>query len=1792
MKLKNLYILILFLATSATTSFGQYRIMLKNESFTPDKNISVEKLVELNKKMTSLNRKSFVIIQFENIPTESEKKQLQAEGIELLDYIPNNAYSATVTRAFSAATLQKNNVRSVLELSANQKMHASLVQGNFPAHALKASGTVDLWISFPKTFSYKEVSEELKNQNFNMTSDLYQAYGVLELRVAKNRIKELALLPFVQYVQAVPGPDQAFNDRSEENSRANVLSSSVSGNRNLHGEGVVVGIGDDSNPMTHVDFNSRIINRFASETSSSHGMHVMGTLGGGGIMHERYKGYVPKATIVSHYFSNLLANLPNYVKDYGMVVTNNSYGNDVTSCSSFGVYDLYSQILDQQAFEMPYLQNVFAAGNSGAITCSPFPTGFANILGGYQTAKNILTVGNTTQEGIISGSSSRGPVKDGRIKPEIVVQGTSIKSTMPNNQYGVGSGTSMAAPAVSGSVALLYQQYRKLNAGANPKSALVKALICNSGIDKGNAGPDYQYGFGWLNLLRAVKMLESGSYFGGSVGNKGSKTEKITVPANTAQLKVMLYWNDPAAAVLASQTLVNDLDLEVTTPRSAKILPKLLDAAPLNVNNPATTGADHINNIEQVVINNPEAGEYVIAIKGTAINQNPLQEYFIVYDAVPVETTLTYPIGTERLQQGETIFISWDSFGNESNGFTVQYSSNNGESWTDINTAVAADIRQLSWTVPAITSSQMKIKITQNGTDKVSVSEAFTVMGVPVITLAPEQCEGYIATQWEAVPGATDYEVMILEGDDMVSAGTTTSTSYSFSGLSIDAVHWVSVRARLNGKPGRRATAISRKPDNGTCSGTISDNDLKLAAIVSPVSSGRKFTSSELSSASKITIRIKNLDDASSTGDFKVRYYIDNVLKGEQTLVTSIPSGATHDHTFANLADLSAIRSYNLRVEIEKSGDPVLRNNTLVQTISQLNNTAITMPFSDDMESLPVQEFFTNKMGLNGADRYDLTSTSNVGRVRTFVNTGLAHSGTKALMLDTDRFIAGGNTNYLIATYNLSAFNAASDDIRMNFRYKNHGQSSNADNKVWIRGKDTDEWIEVYNLFTNQSAMGTAYKLSSDIELSRILAANSKSFSASFQIRFGQYGKLMIGDNYSGSGYSFDDIKIFQIANDLQLVRLIGPVNSGCSLGNAEQVKISVRNNSPNTLADIPVKFQIDNGQIFTESIMSLAGNSTVEYTFSARANLSEPGNHVVKVWVDSPSDSNRSNDLATVELFNSPLIASFPYLEDFEGGNGFWYTGGTNSSWKYGSPSSSKVSRAASGSKAWKTNLSGNYNMKETSYLYSPCFDLRGMVAPTISFNMALDIEDCGSSACDVGYMEFSTDGTTWNRLGANGQGTNWYNKSYSNNHAWSILQYTRWHVATMALPAGSASIRLRFVLNTDATESKEGIAIDDIHVYDNRKGIYDGSSATAIALPEAGEKGWVNYLNSGTLVASVHANNQNLGETDVRMYTHSGTVRNVNNQYYLNRNITIKPVNSNLTDSISVRVYFLDSDIEKLINATGCSGCGKPSSVSELGISKYSDSNNNKEDGSVTNNNGPGWLFIAAAKTRKVPFDKGYFAEFKVKNLSEFWLSKEAMNANTPLPVDLISFTARKKDGPEASEDVLTEWVTSSEVNFSHFELEVARGNDALKLGQFTQVGKILAGGNEKAGKRYAFTDYEPNKSDVRYYRLKMVDLDETFKYSTIRPVVINEKIDWQVYPNPSKDVINIVYQANAGDEVSVRVIDLTGRSSLKGSWAASGSAQKYQINLGSADFTPGLYMVEVMAGKKREVFRVMKL
>lgn len=1800
--------MLLFSLSLAAQNDSRYSLLLKSGSFIPEKNITTTQLDALNSKVAKSGGQTLVFIQFEQLPTATQQQQLQQAGIRLLDYVPNNAYTAAVTSAVNADELNRLQVRSLTEMTAAQKMLPSLSAGIFPPHAVKVGGTVDVWISFPRSASFETVRRELQQRNFDIQSTLFKEQRIIALRISAQRLIELASLPFIEYVEAAPGEDQPLNNYSRTSDRANVLNKPASsGGRNLRGDGIVIGIGDNADPL-HVDFTGRKISRAGIE-ANYHGTHVHGIAGGGGIWNELYTGHAPKSILLSQTFSGVWVNSSTYYADHRMVITNNSYGSITQDCSYSGFYDTYSRILDAQAISLPKVINTFAAGNSGIgfpLSCSPFPSGYKSVLGGYQSSKNVLTVGNTYADGVIFPQSSRGPVKDGRLKPEIAAQGTFVVSTAVAQDYSENTGTSMANPAVSGGLALLYQRYRQINGPASdPDNGLMKAILCNTATDKGNTGPDYIYGFGWLNLLRAVELLEAGNYVQNSVGNGGDNTFDITVPANTAHLKVMLYWNDPAAAPIASKALVNDLDLRLTTLAPATFLPLILDSASGGVSAIAAPGVDVMNNIEQVTIDNP-VGTYTVHAAGTSVPVSAPQPYYVVYDIIPISTTLTYPTGGEKLTPGEVVILSWDSYGGPAETFTLEFSSDNGATWDPpISSTVPAGQRYLVWNIPNITTNQGRVRITKNNTAQVSISDAFTILGAPQVSLSATQCEGYISVDWTSVTNATGYEIMKLQGDEMVSVATVSNAvnTYAIGGLSKDTFYWVTVRAINGGFVSRRDTAVFRQPNSGTCTGSISDDDLKIDAIVSPASSGRMFTSTQLSATTTVTIRIKNLDDQPSSGNIDVSYSINGMLQQTETIAPVIAAGATTDHTFSIQANLSPVGTYSFEVSVTKGADPVTANNTLTQVFKQLDNQPFTLPFTDNIDAAPIQSVQAPQMGLQNLDRYDFVNSTIYGRVRTFINTGIAYSGNRALTLDAERYNTG-NTDSLTGTYNidLTGYNPLTDEVRLDFRYKNHGQFINAANKVWVRGSDGDAWKEAYDLYANERPVDGTFKLSSSIELSDLLAAVPvQLFTPSFQVRWGQYGQHQAADNSGAAGYTFDDIRLYKVTDDMQLISIDAPVANGCGLTNNTPVTITVRNSSNSAIPavpGVPVRYRVDGGGWTTENIPGIAANTSTPYTFAAGANLAAPGSHLLEVQVVFPSDTFFDNDTLSSIIINSPVITSFPHLEDFELGNGSWYTGGKLSTWEYGTPSSVKIIRAASGSKAWKTRLVGTYNDEELSYLYSPCYDVSGMTNPTLSFSLAFDLEDCGGTLCDGAYVEYSTDGATWSRLGANGQGTNWYNKAYAGNNLWSNETYDRWHVATIPMSVTGVPIiqmnrlRFRFVMKSDPGVNKDGIAIDDIHVYDNINGIYDG---VTMVLPvtqtiNAGTNNWVDFLESGKLVASVHPANQEMGLTKAQAFINAGAVRNINGQYYHDRNIIIQPAAPflALADSVLVRFYFLDTETEALINATGCPTCYKPTMAYELGVSKYSDPDDNFENGTIADDLQGVWTFINSGKARKVPFDKGYYAEFRVNNFSEFWLNNGGFDNNHPLPVQLVSFTARKKLN---SADVITEWVTASEYNVNRFEIEVARGNADYQQNRFVKLGEVRSQGNAATEQRYNFTDAEINKTGVRYYRLKIIDIDGSFKYSGIKPVVFNDEITWQVNPNPSAGQFNLLFQATNGELVTAKVYDANGKLVKEYSAMADGFVQKLNIELTGARFANGLYLLDVRAGDNRRSFRLVK-
>ena len=189
-------------------------------------------------------------------------------------------------------------------------------------------------------------------------------------------------------------------------------------------------------------------------------------------------------------------------------------------------------------------------------------------------------------------------------------------------------------------------------------------------------------------------------------------------------------------------------------------------------------------------------------------------------------------------------------------------------------------------------------------------------------------------------------------------------------------------------------------------------------------------------------------------------------------------------------------------------------------------------------------------------------------------------------------------------------------------------------------------------------------------------------------------------------------------------------------------------------------------------------------------------------------------------------IISSFPYVQDFESGAGGWESGifsGSVNDWVLGTPAKTIINGAHSGTKAWVTAVTGQYQNNENAYVQSPSFDFSGLTGdPLLSFWHIFSTE----LTWDAGIIEYSTDGgTTFNRLGVlnDPSAQNWYDNSSTN----GPIPPPKWSGSSSVFGtgyvnsrrpltglAGQSNVILRFRFGSDGSGQDEGWAFDDVSI------------------------------------------------------------------------------------------------------------------------------------------------------------------------------------------------------------------------------------------------------------------------------------------------------------------------------------------------------------------------------------------
>ncbi|GBF82113.1 S8 family serine peptidase [Aphanothece sacrum] len=352
----------------------------------------------------------------------------------------------------------------------------------------------------------------------------------------------------------------------------------------------------------------------------------------------------------------------------GARIHSNSWGG-----GEFGEYGRQSEQLDEFVWEHKDFLVLVAAGNDGQQRSSAIGIDQKSVTP-PGTAKNCLTVGasENQREGEftdtygqwwpdkfphdpiksdnmanslddIAAFSSRGPCEDGRRKPDVIAPGTFILSTrssqIANNNFAWGAftpakrhymymgGTSMATPLVAGCAALVRQYLREQENIIDPSAALVKGILIHSAQlinyrykhPSSEEWPDNEQGWGRINLSQVlnppaptkVKFIDE---FEGLQTDE-SRQYQLQVRDLSVPLKVTLVYSD-----YPGNELVNNLNLKLSSPTAKDYLGNDFEE---------TGKPDIVNNVEGIVVESPEIGEWTVTVIGSDVNEDT-QDYALV----------------------------------------------------------------------------------------------------------------------------------------------------------------------------------------------------------------------------------------------------------------------------------------------------------------------------------------------------------------------------------------------------------------------------------------------------------------------------------------------------------------------------------------------------------------------------------------------------------------------------------------------------------------------------------------------------------------------------------------------------------------------------------------------------------------------------------------------------------------------------------------------------------------------------------------------------------------------------------------------------------------------------------------------------------------------------------------------------------------------------------------------------------------------------------------------------------
>lgn len=605
------------------------------------------------------------LVQFEDGLQPGWRQALRGLGVELVRYVPQDAFIVRLNNVRLAQLKALPFVRWVGAFRPDYKLHPRL-RAQLQTQPPQEPAQVSLLVS-PLATPDELAQLRARFQQVNQAA-VPRLGVVLRGTLPAGQLDALARSEAILWIESAPRM-RLYDE---------VASRIVAGDGSPHrtammdlgydGQGVTVAVADsglDSGDpdFMHPDLAGRVramlfyggLEDAADE--HSHGTHVAGIIAGNGATGEIDEngflyglGVAPGAELVvqrlfdglgRYYPPPTFETLTRDATRLGAEIGSNSWGDDTRGAYDLSAAEFDALVRDADLLrpgDQPYILE-FSAGNAGP---------------GYQTvgspavAKNVIATGATennrfnlpleeftiydTGQEAMADFSSRGPCEDGRIKPDLVAPGTWIASLRSiyaddanawwpiSDYYLYQGGTSQAGPHVSGAAAVFVQYFRATHTNATPSPALVKAALINSAVDLDDQFgtgpvPSMDEGWGRVNLPALINGPGTRLFVDQTSPLATGQTfeHRVVVASPTVPLKITLAYTDVPGFPGSPIALVNDLDLEVVGPDGRRYRGNQFDQG---VSVPDAPGFDNINNVEAVHLPAPTPGEYVVRVYG------------------------------------------------------------------------------------------------------------------------------------------------------------------------------------------------------------------------------------------------------------------------------------------------------------------------------------------------------------------------------------------------------------------------------------------------------------------------------------------------------------------------------------------------------------------------------------------------------------------------------------------------------------------------------------------------------------------------------------------------------------------------------------------------------------------------------------------------------------------------------------------------------------------------------------------------------------------------------------------------------------------------------------------------------------------------------------------------------------------------------------------------------------------------------------------------------------------------